>query len=198
MSKKIEAKKVPAKIKSPVKKVKVPKFKLITYTIKAVIPTGMYANIQPEVTVQAESIEVAERAVMPHIEALFAKYREGGSPVATPQPAKPVAPAVASPVTVSADVPTPMPVVKSGKVDSKIPKAPETVIVVAPAPPTIIMTVPFTRAKGAIDSCMSKDALKLVADQIEKSVKLIPNEKNELNGLIKAKAAQLDGNQKAA
>ena len=67
--------------------IKKPKFKLISYTLKAVIPVGQYANIQPEVTVQASSIEAAERAVMPYIETLFAKYRDGGV-----KPIEPVAP----------------------------------------------------------------------------------------------------------
>jgi len=47
---------------------------LINYTIKAVIPTGPYANIQPEITVAATSLEEAEKYVIPHIDKLFVKY----------------------------------------------------------------------------------------------------------------------------
>ncbi len=187
MSKKIKAKGFSKKVLSIEKKqVKVPKFKLITYTMKAVIPVGMYANIQPELTVQANSIESAERAVMPHIEALFAKYREGGPigqvNVQAPVPAPQVVPKVTAPVAPKTEaVVTPKPV------------KPETKVEITPAPPTIIMTVPFSRAKTAIQSCTSLEALKLVGDQIEKSVKLVGGEKVELKRFLEIKKADLHG-----
>ncbi len=133
MSKKIQPKK---EVKAKVAKVKAPKFKLLTYTLKAVIPTGQYANIQPEITVQAESIEIAERAVMPHIESLFARYREAGvlpiqtplRPVVTPQNApvasKPVAPVV--PVAPLAPVAPAVPAVPVAPTEPAAPGSPST------------------------------------------------------------------------
>ena len=71
----------------PEKKEKKPKVELVEYSVMAIIPTGMYSNIQPKVTVKAKTMEEAERAVMPHIERLFAKYRDGNGQ-ATPEPVK--------------------------------------------------------------------------------------------------------------
>jgi len=47
---------------------------LVKYTLKAVIPTGPYANIQPEITVEAVTIEEAKALIMPHIDGLFKEY----------------------------------------------------------------------------------------------------------------------------
>lgn len=76
---------VEKEIDIPVKKEKKPKVELVSYTVRATIPTGAYSNICPEVTVKAKTLEEAERAVMPHIEKLFAKYRDGNG---TPPPEK--------------------------------------------------------------------------------------------------------------
>lgn len=180
------------------KAVKKPKFKLISYTMKAVIPVGQYANIQPEVTVEAESIEAAERAVMPYIETLFAKYRDGG--------VKPIEPTVVRPVAPTNTGPTAPVAQRVGPVATPtVPKPPVTAPVATPAPvpapvavaPVIPLTVPFNRAKGAIESCTSLDALRLVSDQVEKSTKLIDTEKVELKKLVTAKHEQLNGNKKS-
>lgn len=198
----MSTKKTPIK-KSVVKKepvapkaraIKKPKFKLISYTLKAVIPTGQYANIQPEITVQAETIEAAERAVMPYIETLFAKYRDGG--------VKPVEPVVTRPV-----VSTPVPPISLTNPAAQAPARNPVAHQVAQVPDhnlvaqvaqnqtseAIVLTVPFNRAKSAIESCMSLEALKLVSDQIEKSTKLIDTEKVELKKLVTAKFEQLNG-----
>ncbi len=182
MSKKIVAK------KESKPKVKTPKFKLISYTMKAIIPTGMYANLQPEITVQAETIEHAERAVMPYIEALFAKYREGGVPIVTSQPVKPVTAYQSDATNTAPNLMKKEPIINN--------KKPETKIEIVQAPPAIILTVPHTRAKTAILSCTSVEALKLVADQIEKSVKLIGAEKMELKKLVEVKLSELNGSKK--
>lgn len=51
-----------------------PKATLVSYTLKAVIPTGPYANIQPEIVVQAETLAEAHAVVMPYIDGLFKEY----------------------------------------------------------------------------------------------------------------------------
>ncbi len=161
------------------------KLKLLTYTIKAVIPTGMYSNIQPEITVEADSLERAERAVMPHIEALFAKYRENGAglPVHKKEPVS-----VILAKNVGAED------IKKG---DAVAVAPSGVIAQAaqkvadPVQPTIVMPAPFNKAKSAIDSCMSIEALQLVLNQIDKSERLIASEKVELRLLVSAKEIAL-------
>lgn len=155
-------------------KVKTPKVKLVTYTVKAIIPTGAYANIQPEIVVQAETLEQAERAVMPHIEALFAKYREGVpyTPVTiTPIPTGPMTPKV----YVGDDTST------------------TTTSSTTAVAPEIIFTVPFIRAKSAIDNCASIEALGLIENQIKISPKLVESEKPELLKLVAVKLQELNG-----
>lgn len=49
---------------------------LQSYTVKATIPTGNYANIQPEITVTAESMEEAKAVVMPHIQSMYREYSD--------------------------------------------------------------------------------------------------------------------------
>lgn len=53
---------------------KKPKVKLMSYTIKAFIPTGPYSNVQPEITVEASSIPEANEYVLPEIDKLFDLY----------------------------------------------------------------------------------------------------------------------------
>lgn len=177
MSKKEEEKVDETKPKT--KKVKKPKFKLVTYEMKAIIPTGMYANIQPCIVVQSDTLENAERAVMPHIEALFAKYRDGGAPVVTNPPVKPTSPAKAPTQAISQSVKT------------EEPKSSATTATTTEEKPAIILTVPFTRAKTAIESCTSISALNLIEDQVTKSVKLIDTEKQELAAIILKKRKEL-------
>ncbi len=174
------------------KVVKKPKFKLISYTMKAVIPVGQYANLQPEVTVQAVSIEAAERAVMPYIETLFAKYRDGGVRPVEPVIVKPVAPVSPKPVAPIlskvednvAPAKVNAPFVPATPVDPVIEQTP---ITPNPVAQTIPLTVPFNRAKQAIESCTSHEALKLVSEQVEKSTKIIDSEKVELKKLVTVK-----------
>lgn len=47
---------------------------LVKYTLKAIIPTGPYANIQPEITVESTTLDEAHKLVMPYIDGLFKEY----------------------------------------------------------------------------------------------------------------------------
>lgn len=49
---------------------------LQSFTVKATIPTGSYANIQPEITVSAYSMDEAEAFVMPHIQKMFNEFSD--------------------------------------------------------------------------------------------------------------------------
>lgn len=46
------------------------------YTLTAVVPVAQYANLQPSIEVEADSIEEAEAQVLPYIEQFFNKYSE--------------------------------------------------------------------------------------------------------------------------
>ncbi len=50
--------------------------KMIKYKISAVVPVAQYANLQPEIEVEAKTIEEAEKVVLPYIEDFFNKYAE--------------------------------------------------------------------------------------------------------------------------
>lgn len=51
------------------------------YTLTATIPTQQYGNIQPSIEIEAETLEEAQAATYPHIEAIWAKY--GTKPLET-------------------------------------------------------------------------------------------------------------------
>ncbi len=159
-----------------------PKVKLVSYTLKAVIPTGQYSNIQPEITVTADTIQDAERFVMPYIEELFAKYRDGGIKQITAQ-----APIVLTPKNES----TPAIGIAVPLVSIAVPDSIDTKV--SEQKPAIVLSFPLSRAKKAVESCLGLDALKLVSDQIAKSQKLIESEKKDLMILVAAKHAELSG-----
>ena len=118
-----------------------PKVTLLGYEIKAVIPTGPYANIQPTIAVMAESLEAAENYVIPHINKLFGDFLN-----------------------------------KSEKVNQAVPD-----ISTRPVETT---SENYARAKQAIDSCKNKECLALIKERIEKSVKLVKFEKENLLAYI--------------
>lgn len=55
-------------------KVVKPKVELISYSMKMVIPTGNYANIQPEIVVKAGTVEEAHDYIAPHFNKLWKEY----------------------------------------------------------------------------------------------------------------------------
>lgn len=48
----------------------------VKYTLTAVVPVAQYANLQPSVEVEADTIEEAQAMVLPYIEEFFNKYAE--------------------------------------------------------------------------------------------------------------------------
>lgn len=48
----------------------------VKYTLTAVVPVAQYANLQPAIEIEADSIEEAEKQVLPYIENFFNKYSE--------------------------------------------------------------------------------------------------------------------------
>lgn len=53
---------------------KQPKVELVSYSMKMVIPTGQYANIQPEIIVKAGTVEIAHDFIAPHMNKLWKEY----------------------------------------------------------------------------------------------------------------------------
>jgi len=49
---------------------------MVKYTLTAVVPVAQYANLQPAIEVEAESIEEAEKQVLPYVEDFFNRYSE--------------------------------------------------------------------------------------------------------------------------
>lgn len=50
------------------------KVEMISYSIKMVIPTGQYANVQPEIVVKAGTMEEAHAYIAPHMNKLWKEY----------------------------------------------------------------------------------------------------------------------------
>jgi len=186
----IKVKKVEKKVAvKMVKEVKAPKYELVTFSVKATIPTQQYGNIMPEIVVKAKTIEEAKAIVLPMIESLYVQYcekpRDGGS----------VSFMSRSSVTVEekkVDVPKPEPKAPEIKKETG-PMSADRQNTMTPDPAAKV-TAPaesvedlandlndrspaFIKASKAISSCKSKDALDLIEGQIQKSVKLTPEEK---------------------
>jgi hypothetical protein len=153
-----------AKTKKVVEK---PKVELISYSMKMVIPTGNYANIQPEIVVKAGTVEEAHDYIAPHFNKLWKEYYLCSE--RRPEPVKPQYPPVQTNPT--------------STVTNATPSTPE-----GSAP---VSSVAFTKASQAIASCLSMEALDIIQKQIENSVKLTLEDKPELLKLSVLKAQEL-------
>ena len=189
VAKKVLAKKKPvAKKKSSAKKVVVQKkVEMISYAIKMVIPTGAYANIQPEIVVKAGDMETAHAFIAPHINKLWKEYYMVSERVNQPAP---VAPKVDT---------TPKPAPKTAETAPEAPKLPvdenNKVNVATVVPPAPASAVALDKASKAISSCMSLEALNLISTQVEKSVKLTDDNKVVLRALVVEKTKDFNAKQ---
>lgn len=196
------------KIKAP--EVTAPIVELVSYSIKMVIPTGQYANIQPEIIVKSTSVEEAHRFIAPHMNKLWKEYylvnerRQEQAPIPTPVVPKYVPlpttdnpnPNI-NPCVTSTSTAAPMTISEiaksvSGTVLGEMP---------ADAPVNEVQPpdsgVAFIKATQAINSCFSLDALALIQAQVFKSVKLSDKDKEALMPLIHEKSLTLfDENEK--
>lgn len=163
--------------------------KLVSYTMKAVIPTMMYGNIAPEITVEARTIEEASRACLAHIEDLYRNYAEDGR---DGRPAK---------FLQKASVVETVRSTEPKKVESNPPSTPpQTVVSPDPSPkkeepietPLAEKSAPFLKAEKAVAGAMSLDALGLIEDQIQKSTKLSVEEKPLLLEAVLKKRKELN------
>ncbi len=201
---------------------------LISYKMTAVISTGSFSNVTPEIVVQAKTLEDAKNFITPHIKELYQEFylvTERRVPVTkvevkeTPAPEvigkivplnqsavkrigeTPVLPkstgdvaelkdkisqklekmdekAEAKKITVDGQ-PTGMVAVENQEVLNPQ-KTNEDIKRLSNGPTESLHSVPYMKARAAVDSCMSIEALKVIKDQVTKSVKLTENEKNAL------------------
>jgi len=189
VAKKVLAKKKPvAKKKSSAKKVVVQKkVEMISYAIKMVIPTGAYANIQPEIVVKAGDMETAHAFIAPHINKLWKEYYMVSERVNNPAPTAP-----------KVDT-THKPAPKTAETAPEAPKLPvdenNKVNVATVVPPAPASAVALDKASKAISSCMSLEALNLISTQVEKSVKLTDDNKVVLRALVVEKTKDFNAKQ---
>lgn len=181
-SKKAPAKVAPKKVAKAAKpakeaKKKEPTVSLVSFAVRAVIPTQQYGNIQPEITVVADSFEEARAYVMPLIEDLYKHYGESkpgflGKVVETE---KVVAPA---PQTAPATPPQATTPPQAPAQDVPAPEATAS---------SVVKPEPVLKAEKAISLAMTAEAATLIQDQIEKSVKIPAEFKPALIELVLAK-----------
>lgn len=139
-----------------VKTAKAPR--LVSYTIKATIPTCQYGNIQPEITVMAGTLEEAESFVLPHINKLFADYAE--EPINKRLRFINKVPEVKQPVKVAIPV------------EQNKSAQPAKVAIPVDQNPSEVLA----KTLKVIESCKSNDTLKVIAGQIAASAKLTQEE----------------------
>lgn len=201
--KKVATKKV-AKKQTAQKVVKTPKtpkvikskVALVSFECSAVIPTQQYGNIQPKIVVTAPTIEEARSIVMPVMEDLYKTYAEtplsGRDPKfygkVTVEEKKVETPAAAPKVEKPATESSPA---ASEQSSSQLTPAPA---VEKPATPVsgVATPEPVLKARKAISLAASKEALALVRNQIENSVKIDPAFKPDLLILCDERYKELD------
>jgi len=156
-------------------KPKAPIVELVSYSIKMTIPTGQYANVQPEIIVKAGNVKDAHDYIAPHMNKLWKEYylineRRPEIHIEAPAPVVEVKPVVEN---------KPDPAVRPDIVSETQP--------VVEVPPSPDSSVAFKKATQAINSCLSVDAYNLIVDQLGISTKLTKEDKDKLVILAQAK-----------
>lgn len=174
-----------------VKEPKKAKYELVSFSITATIPVQAYGNIQPVIVLKTKTLEEAKAIALPFIAELFVQYaerpRDGSAPAfqskanvtveekkvapTTVAPVAPVIPVVKTPSTVAPSEPA---------VKTNATKPIEEAIAEATGP----KTPAFEKAEKAINGATDIKALDLIEDQIQKSTKLVPEEKPVLLTLV--------------
>jgi len=168
--------------KTPVKRVKKVKApEVISYAMRMVIPTGQYANVQPEIVVKAGTLEEAHAYIAPHMDRLWKDYYMVSErpKKAKAEPAKTVYKKTPEPVATPAT-----PEVKEAKPTPEV--APE------PTVESPISSVALGKANQAVTSCLSPEALDLIIRQIAASTKLTAEDKASLLPVVESKSEELN------
>lgn len=172
-------------VKPKVVKTKKASVKLVSFTVGAVIPTQSYGNIQPSITVEANSIEEARTVVMPVIEDMIRTYAETkpgflGKVEVTEKVVTP--PGM---VPVSARKGMYEEVAKTGEVMASSVAAPVAAPVSSPSTePAKQKPETVTKAEKAISLSATSEALKVIEEQIKNSVKIPEEFKAGLQKLV--------------
>ena len=170
-----EVKKVVAKKRVAKKRVSKKGPEMVSYSMRMVIPTGDFANIQPEIIVKAGTMDKAHAYIAPHMNKLWKEYfnisKRRVEPVKKPVPTKTENTATATEV-----------------VEQNPTEPIATQTQVEPSP---VSSVALTKATQAIQSCLSRDALDLIINQVKISVKLTDQDKIDLAGVIMVKENEL-------
>lgn len=182
------------------KKVKVPKIKLVSYSMKMTIPTGQYANIIPEIVIKAESVEQAHDFIAPHMNKLWKEYymvserrpADKPEPIGPKQPLGTVYGIDNKPVTPKQPIVVITPERTTQEPQTKS-QEPGTPVLDKPEDENPVSSVAFVKASQAINSCLGLDALNLITEQVKKSVKLNDQEKDKLMVLIINKTKEING-----
>lgn len=157
------------------------KVELVTFSIRATVPTMMYGNIMPEIVVKAPNIEMAKAYAMPFIEEMFDTYSQTSltkkESVTVTEKHVDVSPV--APVTPAPKVEAP---VEAPKEEEKKPEAPN-----GPA----VKTDPYLKAENAVASAQSIEALNLTEEKIKNSTKINPEDKPFLYTLILKKKSTI-------
>lgn len=168
---------IPRATQEKVGKVKKSSAKFVSLTVRAVIPTQQYGNIQPEITVIADNYNDAREYAMPIIEALYRQYAE--APLSGKEPrfygtvtetVKEVVPVAATPAAIA--------------------EKPAETVVVAPVN-TTPKPEPVVKAEKAIALLEDEASALRIQDQIEKSTKIPEEFKPDLIKLCLKKRGEI-------
>jgi len=139
---------------------------LETYTIKMLISTGPYSNIQPEITVQANTLDAAYGSVKEHIDMLHKTYFNILEK--KPEPKAPVTQIASAPVAkIIGDQEVGYKEIIEGE------------------------TVAFTAAKTMVLKAVTIDALNYIVERINGSEKLTAEEKSVLVELSEVQKGEI-------
>lgn len=167
---------------------------MVTYSMKMVIPTGAYANIQPEIVVKAGTIEEAHNFIAPHMNKLWKEYFLINERRPEPAPVKTVPTSnILNPTYSQATATVPTPVVAATNITAPVTPTPVTPTPVTPPP---VSSVAFTKANQAIESCVSLAAFEIIMNRVMESDKLTDEDKNKLMPILQAKSDKLNNPQK--
>lgn len=157
--------------------------RLVSYKMTATIRTGEYQNIIPEILIEGGTIEEARMILTNEVNTLRLQYDPSFKKVApktsvqspTPKipvtPSEPVSPVL--PATPIVDSVTPV-------VEPKLQNIAEEENPVSLGIDGVQRSIPYIAAERVIMATKSMDALEMIENQIEKSVKLEEAEKDEL------------------
>lgn len=170
------------KPKEKIEKISLPKVEveLVTFSLKATIPTQQYGNIMPEFVVKSKSIRAAMDEIFPIMEHIYQEYAEiplnGKVPrffkkevIVTEKIVNEIpVPQGKEDAAVNAQKVSPVKTDKDGEKD----------------PEPFVKTEPYIKAENAITSAQSIEALDLLEYKIKLSSKILDEDKPFLFTLI--------------